>query len=181
MKNIEVIYKGIRYSFSDGFSFKRIQKIIEEYPYPSKIPNTATWWYRKTDFGVYLLNKIKLSIEALPKDKIKNSDWKLFRPVLRAYFPSMTENRRASVNLQFILGNYPTPLDDYYFMKYLILSKFGKLRSEELDEMKYKEAMMLYKYIVGELIMRNAALNLMKDNITQQEEKQEEKQSGMVT
>lgn len=180
-KTIRIEYKGVHYSFSTSYSFREIQRIIYEYPYPSEIPDKVNWWYRKTDFGEYFLDMVNLSIVSIQKVGIRGCDWKLFRPVFREYFPTITENRRLSLNLQFLLGGLASPVHDYYFAKYVTLLNFGKLNNEEIDNMNHKDALMLYKYVIGQLVTRNVMVNLAKDNIIKKEEQKDKKRDGMIS
>jgi len=173
---MKVEYKGKTHRFSDNHSFKKIQKIIESYP--KKLPDKAKWWYRKSDFGVYFLIKIKNS--ALPLPEIDGKDWKFFRPIFKCYFPTLTEKRRALRNSQFLIGNLETPAEDYYFIKYILMEKFGGLTNKELENMKYKDAIMLYKYVVDSMITIRMTANYIQGNIIKKQEEQEEKQSGMT-
>lgn len=173
---IEFRFKENLCRFPETLPFKKVQWIIESYP--NKLPDKAKWWYRKTDFGIYFLNKIKKSASSIKE--IDGKDWKIFRPILKNFFPTLTERKRALANSQFLIGNLEKPSEDYYFVKYILLDKFGKLTNEELEDMNYKDVIMMYKYTVDPLIRRNMILNIAQENVNKQKENQEEKQSGMT-
>lgn len=138
-------YKGKEYKFKDNLNFKQIRAIVDKYEKELKLP-VAHWWYKKTDFGAFMLKNLcsSLSLPDIPEE-----DWVHFIPALKSYFITYKEFGNIVHNAIYLQGAKKFPKEDTNFMSFILIKEFCKLTYKEILSLPYKRAIVLYVYSVA--------------------------------
>ena len=73
-------------------------------------------------------------------------EWRMFYPLFKHYFPTLNEYNGIKNNVAFWNGRSDRVLEDSFYIKWVVLNKYGLLNYAELKKMPFKEVMMLYYY-----------------------------------
>jgi len=161
-----------------NFPFRLIQELIDAYP--KEKPNKVFWWYRKSDFGLYLIKSI-YDIPEDAEDPKTKKEWRKLIPFFKKLFPTVTEDARIKHNVRFLSAMEDLPQEDYYFMRYVAFKALGSPSIEDIDNMNYKDFLILYGYMMGEIYLRNIGITFMKGNILNEMNKTVKNTGQMVT
>ena len=151
------------YKFDVGYNYKTFRRIIEDYPEPIKTP-AVYWWYKKTSFGFYLLGELCMNPTLNRPDlpDIPEKDWYHFIPVLKEYFVTYKEFQNIVNNVYYLKGFKQVPIEDTNFITYVLIKQFGKMSYDEILELPYKQAMILYLYSIAVTIINKEIAEPMK-------------------
>ena len=137
-------YKEKEYKFKNNLNFKQVRAIVDKYGKPLHLP-VAHWWYKKTDFGMFFLQK--LCSTKLPD--IPEEEWYLFVPVLKNYFITFQEFKDIVHNALYLQGAEKMPREDTNFMSFVLIKEFSRLTYKEILALPYKKAIVLYVYSIA--------------------------------
>lgn len=152
MKNKEIVeIDGKTCGFRIDFNFQQVEEIKESYrKYVSfSKPN---WWYRKSDFALYFLKKIGVN---LPLNfDVPKKEWYKVIPVLRHYFVTISEFKAIINNCIFLAGGDVLLVEDKWFTTYMLMRNFGSVKENNINNMSYKSARVLFIYSITEYVIK---------------------------
>lgn len=170
--------KGIDYQFRSTLDLREFNEIKNNFR--RKFERVAeiskpNWWYKKSDFGLFFLEYMRhrqtVQMEKLPITS--EEDWREFYPVFKNFFPTLGEYIAIKNNIGFWHGHTEKVIEDSYFVKWVILEKYGYLDYKSICTMPFKEIMMIYYYGILGKIFSNAAMYARRGILPPEDEEEE--------
>lgn len=156
--DVKIDYKDKELRFNGDLTLNQFDYIKYKFALKHGAPkiNEPKWWYIKTTFGLFFLEKLCINCKIGELEIENKDDWIKFYPLFKHYFPSIAEYANIKVNVAFWNGRSEQLIEDSYYIKWAILNKYGTLTYNELCDMPFKEAMMLYYYVMLNNIFERA-------------------------
>jgi len=146
---VRIDYKGEYLTFRDDMSLKDFDNIKSKFTTNNGMPNISkpNWWYEKSPFALFVVKKLCLNPSIDYEIKIETKEeWREFYPLFKHYFPTMNEYIGIKNNVAFWNGRSDRVLEDSFYIKWVILHKYGLLTYDELNKMPFKETTIMYYY-----------------------------------
>lgn len=155
--------KGIDYIFKGTLDLREFNGIKEKFRLKfGKVGEISkpNWWYKKSDFALFFLEQMRYrkNIQTEPLEINLEDEWREFYPVFKNFFPTLGEYIAVKNNIGFWHGHTEKVVEDRYFVKWVILEKYGYLDYKSICTMPFKEMMMIYYYSILGKIFSNAAM-----------------------
>lgn len=151
--------KGFDHQFRNDMTLSEFDHYKMKFAIKHGVPKLSkpNWWYEETPFGMFLLHKLCLNPTIGYKISIETKEeWREFYPLFKHYFPSLNEYNGIKNNVAFWNGKTDRVIEDSFYIKWIILNKYGLLNYGELKKMPFKEAMMLYYYAMLDNLFQRA-------------------------
>jgi len=148
--DVKIEYKGRELRFNGDMTLNQFDYIKIKFATKNGAPNLnqPNWWYKKTPFGLFLLKQLCTNCKIGELEIETKEDWIELYPFFKHYFPTISEYANIKVNVAFWNGRSEKLIEDSYYIKWAILNNYGNIRYNELSDMPFKEAMMLYYYVM---------------------------------
>lgn len=181
---IEIDFKDETYQFKSTLDLREFNDIKERFRKKHKKVaqiSRPNWWYKKSDFGLFFLNKMryKINIQTESLEITSEDEWREFFPVFKNFFPTLGEYGAVKNNIAFWHARTEKVVEDSYFVKWVILEKYGYLDYKSICTMPFKEMMMLYYYSILGKIFSNAAIYAQRGILPPEDEEDEEEEENM--
>lgn len=156
--DVKIDYKDRELRFNGDMTLNQFDYIKIKYASKNGSPkiNEPKWWYTKTPFGVFLLGQLCTNCKIGELEIETKDDWIQFYPFFKHYFPTISEYSNIKINVAFWNGRSEQLIEDSHYIKWAILNKYGNLTLSELNDLPFKEAMMLYYYVMLNNIFERA-------------------------
>lgn len=176
---IEINFKDETYQFKSTLDLREFSDIKERFRIKhNKIANISKpiWWYKKSDFGLFFLKQMRyrITVKTEPLDITSEDEWRKFYPVFKNFFPTLVEYNAIKNNIAFWHAYTSKAVEDSYFVKWVILEKYGYLDYKSICTMPFKEMMMIYYYSIIFNVFSNREKYAIRGILSPEDEEEEE-------
>ena len=154
--DVKIDFKKKEIKFKGDMSLSEFDHMKMKFASRNGAPQMSkpNWWYKQSPFGLYFLKQLVRDFRIV--DEFDKEEWRLFYPIFRHYFPTIKEYAGIKNNIAFWNGRTDSVLEDAYYIKWVLLHRHGLLNYGELQQMPFKEAMVLYYYAMLNNIFERA-------------------------